>query len=103
MYRHLSLLDQIYPNWDFWYENIRSGNPTEKRSNEWCRGVGRFFISQKIDFFGGKIFQKKEVKNWNVTRKDFSVFVEEINLFLNFAIFESIAMLTILRFKISFL
>jgi hypothetical protein len=62
-----------------------------------------FSFRKKSIFLAGKFFKKKEVKNWNVTRKDFSVFVEEINLFLNFAIFESIAMLTILRFKISFL
>jgi hypothetical protein len=22
---------KIYPNWDFWFENIPSGNPDEKR------------------------------------------------------------------------
>jgi hypothetical protein len=29
MYRHLQLQDppKFYPNWDFWFENIPSGNP----------------------------------------------------------------------------
>jgi hypothetical protein len=35
---------QIYPNWDFWFENIPSGNPA---ANEYCDQLERSNLKKR--------------------------------------------------------
>jgi hypothetical protein len=42
---------QIYPNWDFWFENIPSGNPASKLLAVRKKYQRTVFKTRKNDFF----------------------------------------------------
>jgi hypothetical protein len=38
----------MYPNWDFWFENIPSGNPGDKAEKGFCLSH-EIFLRAKLD------------------------------------------------------
>jgi hypothetical protein len=52
VYQHLARSSTIYPNWDFWFENVPSGNPSQHNED-----MTRHNLEMKKDGEYEKVFR----------------------------------------------